>query len=164
MGCPSLADFKRMVHGNMLKNCPVRLTGIKNTHAIFGTNIGSLLGKTVRKNRNSNVGLCGNTRTDKRQDEDNWINCWINVRQQDPVRDVTWKNMKFITIKNMVDRKAATLLKALHSIKSVYTKIYIYINNSCTTNLKCYKTLYKMRESPSTLPQPMNKSHTPKEN
>ena len=34
--------------------------------------------------------------------------------------------MKFSTIKNVVDRKAATLLKSLRSIKSVYTK-YIYI-------------------------------------
>ena len=38
------------------------------------------------------------------------------------------KNMKFTTIENVVDRKAATLLKALRSIKSVYTNKNIFIN------------------------------------
>ena len=37
------------------------------------------------------------------------------------------KNMKFTTIESVVDRKAATLLKALRSIKSVYTNIYLFI-------------------------------------
>ena len=37
------------------------------------------------------------------------------------------KNMRFTTIENMVGRKAATLLKALRSIKSVYTNKNIFI-------------------------------------
>ena len=36
------------------------------------------------------------------------------------------KNIKFTTIENVVDRKAATLLKALRSIKSV-TQIKIFL-------------------------------------
>ena len=35
--------------------------------------------------------------------------------------------MKFTTIENVVDRKAATLLKSLRSIKSVYTNKNIFI-------------------------------------
>ena len=36
------------------------------------------------------------------------------------------KNWKFTTIKNVVDQKAATLLKSLRSIKSVHTtKIFL---------------------------------------
>ena len=35
--------------------------------------------------------------------------------------------MKFTTIENVVDQKAATLLKALRSIKSVYTNKNIFI-------------------------------------
>ena len=35
--------------------------------------------------------------------------------------------MKFTTIENVVDRKAATLLKALRRIKSVYTNKNIFI-------------------------------------
>ena len=37
------------------------------------------------------------------------------------------KNMKFTTIKNVVDWKAATLLKSVCSIKSVYTNKNIFI-------------------------------------
>ena len=37
------------------------------------------------------------------------------------------KNKKFTTIENVVDRKMATLLKALRSIKSVYTNKNIII-------------------------------------
>ena len=36
------------------------------------------------------------------------------------------KNMNFTTIENVVDRKAATLLKSLRSIKSVYTSKNIF--------------------------------------
>ena len=39
------------------------------------------------------------------------------------------KNMNFTTIENVVDRKAATLLKSLRSIKSVYTSKNIFIKN-----------------------------------
>ena len=37
------------------------------------------------------------------------------------------KNVKFTTIENVVDRKLDTLLKSLHSIKSVYTNKNIFI-------------------------------------
>ena len=111
----------------MLKTFPISVTYIKNAHVIFGPGIGSLRVKTVRKNRNSDVRLCGNPQTDKIKDESNWINCWSNVCQQDPVRDITWENVKFATIENVVDQKAATLLKSLRSIKSVYINKNIFI-------------------------------------
>ena len=63
------------------------------------------------------------------------------------------KNVKFTTIKNVVYRKAATLLKALLSIKILYKNKNIFIKNyTWTTNLRCYEALYKTKESPSTLP------------
>ena len=49
VGRPSAADFERMVHGNILKTFPISVTDIKNAHIIFGPDIGSLYGKTVRK-------------------------------------------------------------------------------------------------------------------
>ena len=36
------------------------------------------------------------------------------------------KNVKFTTIKNVVDRKAVTLIKDLRSIKNLCTNKYIY--------------------------------------
>ena len=49
VGRPSAADFEQMVRGNMLKNCPVSVTDIKNAHTIFGPDVGSLHCKTVRR-------------------------------------------------------------------------------------------------------------------
>ena len=44
------------------------------------------------------------------------------------------ENMRFITIKNVVGQKAATLLKSLRSINSVYTNEKIFIKNSFMDN------------------------------
>ena len=46
VGRPSAAYFKRMIRGNMLKNCSI---SVRNAHKIFGPDIGSLSGKTARK-------------------------------------------------------------------------------------------------------------------
>ena len=46
---PSEKDFKGMVSGNMIKNCPVTTTDITNALAIFGPDLASIRGKTVRR-------------------------------------------------------------------------------------------------------------------
>ena len=126
MGRPSAADFERMVRGNMLKHCPISVTDINNAHTISAPNIGSLRGKTVRKNINSDVGLCGNPRTDNRKMKT--IELTVDVMFVNKISFVIslGKNMKITTIKNVVDQKAANLLKALHSIK-VYRQIKMFL-------------------------------------
>jgi hypothetical protein len=49
IGSPSKGDFKSMVRGNMINNCPATTDAITNTRAIFGPNLASLRGKTVRR-------------------------------------------------------------------------------------------------------------------
>ncbi len=49
IGNPSKEDFKSMVRGNMIKNCPVTPAAITNAQAIFCPDLPSLQGKTVRK-------------------------------------------------------------------------------------------------------------------
>ena len=68
--------------------------------------------------------------------------------------------MIFATIENVVDRKVATLLKSLCSIKSVYTNLKkLKQHYTWTMSLRFYTTINERRESPSTLPQPMNTSY-----
>ena len=50
IGNPSEKDFKGMVSGNMIRNCPVTTTDINNARAIFGPDLASIRGKTVRRN------------------------------------------------------------------------------------------------------------------
>ena len=48
IGFPSVKDFKGMVHGNIVCNCPVTEQDIKNWLTIYGPDIASLKGKSVR--------------------------------------------------------------------------------------------------------------------
>ncbi len=49
IGNPSKEDFKGMVRGNMIQNCPVTPTAITNVRAVFGWDLPNLRGKTVRR-------------------------------------------------------------------------------------------------------------------
>jgi hypothetical protein len=49
MGNPSKADYKGMVSHNLIPNCPVASSDITNARAIFGTDLPSVQGKTVRR-------------------------------------------------------------------------------------------------------------------
>jgi hypothetical protein len=42
IGNPSKGDFKGMVSGNLIKNCPVTTTDITNVHKIFGPDLASI--------------------------------------------------------------------------------------------------------------------------
>ena len=49
IGNPSKRDFKGMVSGNMIRNCPVTTDAITNASAIFCPDLASVRGKTVRR-------------------------------------------------------------------------------------------------------------------
>jgi hypothetical protein len=48
VGYPSPRDFKNMVRSNMIKNCNVTPNDIDNDYKLFGDDIATLRGKTVR--------------------------------------------------------------------------------------------------------------------
>jgi hypothetical protein len=48
MGNPSKKDFKDMVSNNMVPNCPIDFHNIANVNNIFGPDLASIRGKTVR--------------------------------------------------------------------------------------------------------------------
>jgi hypothetical protein len=48
VGYPSPRDFKNMVRSNMINNCSVTSTDIENAHTLFGDDIATLRGETVR--------------------------------------------------------------------------------------------------------------------
>jgi hypothetical protein len=49
IGNPNKGDFKGMVSRNLIKNCPVTTTDITNARKIFGPDLASKQGKTVRR-------------------------------------------------------------------------------------------------------------------
>jgi len=48
MGNPSKKDYKTMVSNNLIPECPITSTDITNARAIFGPDLLSVRGKTVR--------------------------------------------------------------------------------------------------------------------
>ncbi len=46
---PSEHDFQALIRLNMLKDCPVTNNDILNAHTIFGPDLASIRGKTVRR-------------------------------------------------------------------------------------------------------------------
>ncbi len=49
LGSPSEKDYQGMVSGNMIKNCPISTSDVTNARAIFGPDLASVRGKTVRQ-------------------------------------------------------------------------------------------------------------------
>ena len=134
VGRLSAADFECMVHVNMLKNCPISVTDIKNSYTIFGPDIGSLRGKTVRKIEtviSDYVAI-----PEQIKDKMKRIELSVDVMfvNKIPFMISFGNNMKFTTIENVVDQKADTLFKALRSIKSVSTNKNIFIKTLFVDN------------------------------
>ena len=48
VGRPYPQNSENMVRGNMIRNCPVTVGNVKNSHTIYGPNAGSLLLKSSR--------------------------------------------------------------------------------------------------------------------
>ena len=55
IGIPSEKDYGGMVSINMIKNCPIDSTDVSNARAIFGPDLASVRGKTVRRKPKSTV-------------------------------------------------------------------------------------------------------------
>jgi hypothetical protein len=49
IGNPSEGDFKGIISGNLIKNCPVMTSDTTNARAIFGPDLASIRGKTLQR-------------------------------------------------------------------------------------------------------------------
>ena len=49
IGFSSIAEYKNIISNNILKECPVTIGAINNAKKIFGPDLYSIQGKTIRK-------------------------------------------------------------------------------------------------------------------
>jgi hypothetical protein len=49
LGSPGLADFEGMVREKLIDDCPIDHIDLKNAHSIFGPDLASVRGRTVRR-------------------------------------------------------------------------------------------------------------------
>ena len=120
VGRPSAEYFERMVRGKMLKNFPITTVDIKNTHTIFGPDVRSLCRKTVRK-KTETVMFDYVAIPDQIRDKIKTVEVTVHAMFVNTILFAIslGKILRFTTIKNVVDRKADTLLKYLYSINNV---------------------------------------------
>ena len=123
IGRPSTRDFIKYVTNNLLPNCPVTKRDIVAAEDIFGPDVGSLKGKTVRRpplkvntdqtytplppsvfERYQVVTLCADVM------HVNGIAFFVSRS----------RNIRFGTVEAIANKNAATLLKSIMQVKSVY--------------------------------------------
>jgi hypothetical protein len=123
IGRPSTADFIRIVNSNTLKNCPVTKADVMAAEQIFGPDVGSLKGKTVRRrphvvkqviemlpadvmSRYRRVTLCVDV-------------MFVN---EIPMLVTLSRNIHFTTVEAIANRSTANLMKAIKNVVSIYKR------------------------------------------
>jgi hypothetical protein len=121
VGYPSPSDFTTMVRANMIRNCPVTPTDITTSNKIFGPDVASLKGKTVR-NRPAPVltdyAEIPQTIIDLNKDvtlaADVMFECGLGFMVS------TSRKLKFTTIEHVPRRTKPILVKSLNKVFNIY--------------------------------------------
>jgi hypothetical protein len=121
IGNPSKGDYRGLVRSNMISNCPIAPTNITNARAIFGPDLASVQGKTVRRTPAPVVadhvaGPCAVVERNK----------LVTI-----VADIFFvngtlflvmlsRNIKFVMVEHLLVRTANTLVKHIEWVLHVY--------------------------------------------
>ena len=121
IGRPSTRDFIRIVGNNQLPNCTITRDDILAAEHIFGPDVGSLKGKTVRKAPNQVRPTMGSIPHEiMERYKDITLCADIMFVNSIPFLITMSRNIKFITAEMLSDRKATTISKSLRSVWRLY--------------------------------------------
>jgi hypothetical protein len=122
IGRPSQKTFLRIIERNLIPNCPVTRRDAINAEIIFGPDIGSLKGKTVRRSTPAVVPVLNDLPADI-------MSQYRNVSLTADIFFVN-KNMFFITrshhiqfttIESIPNREATSLMPAITKVQQIYS-------------------------------------------
>lgn len=123
IGRPSTRDFIKIVEGGMLHNCPITKADIKAAEDIFGTNLGSLKGKTVRKKNIHVRSLVSDVPYDIIRRHKNVVLCFdIMFVNKIAFLITVSRSIRFGTTERLMSRKADLVGKALTDTIVFYKK------------------------------------------
>jgi hypothetical protein len=123
VGRPSTQEYLQIVERNMLPNCPVTREDFMNAEKIFGPDLGSLKGKTVRRaSEHVDIttvpvpsGLMSNY-------QNVTIGADIMFVNKLPFFVTMSRNIKFSTAVLITDQKHETLMKSVRDVRNIYNK------------------------------------------
>jgi hypothetical protein len=123
IGRPSTCQYQSIVDNNMLPNCPIDRRDIKAAKDIFGPDVGSLKGKTVRRP----VLLIKTKLIDiplkvMQLYHDVTIACDIMFVNRIPFFVTISCHLCFNTAEMITDQKHPTLLNAIKQVHNIYTQ------------------------------------------
>jgi hypothetical protein len=123
IGRPTSAEFMKIVSLNLIPNCPVTRDDIANAEKIFGPDIGSLKGKTVRRTtEHVEVAATPVPSTIMSEYRDVIIGADIMFVNKLPFFVTISRHIKFGTAELIADQKHETLVKAARDVHNIYKK------------------------------------------
>jgi hypothetical protein len=121
VGYPPPRDFKNMVRSNMIKNCNVTPIDIDNAYTLFGDDIASLRGKTVRTTPDPVMAdYVEIPKIILDLNKDLTVAADIMFVNGMPFVTSISRNVKFTTIEYVTSRSKKNLVKSLLKIISLY--------------------------------------------
>jgi hypothetical protein len=121
VGRPSTRDFLKIVEGGMLRNCPVSRNDIMTAEDIFGPNLGSLKGKTVRSKNAHVPSLVADVPYHIIKLHKDVTVCFdIMFVNKIAFLITVSRNIRFGTTERLLSRKADTVGKALINVLAFY--------------------------------------------
>ncbi len=155
IGNPSKSDYKGMVRGSMIQNCPVTLKDITNARAIFSPNLASIREKMVQR-----------TLVPVVMDYVNVPRLVVETNRVVPMAAViffvdgmvllitiSWR-IKFITAEYLQVKTSISLCKHLEWVRQVYARARFVVRTilmygefekvkNCLSNIECNTTAAK---------------------
>ena len=121
IGRPSTRDYVKIVEGGMLQNCPVSRQDIAAAEDIFGPNLGSLKGKTVRHKNDRVDSLVADVPYDIIKVHKDVTLCFdIMFVNKIAFLVTVSRSIRFGTTERLTTRRADVVGKALVSVIAVY--------------------------------------------
>jgi hypothetical protein len=143
IGRPSLRDFLRIVDNNQLINCPVTRRDVMAAEDIFGPDLGSLKGKTVRKSSPQVTHRrVTTTLPPEVHDRNKLITVGIDIMFVNKVAFFVTiaQGLKFGTVEHIASRAQDTVLACITRIHSVYK-----LGGFSLTQINCDKEFEPLR-------------------
>jgi hypothetical protein len=123
IGRPNTRDYIRIITSNQLPNCPITKADILAAEHIFGPDVGSLKGKTTRRQPHLVRPIVETLPPQVMSRYRNvTIACDVMFVNKVAMIVTVSRNIRFATVEAIPDRKAETLVKAVKSVVSIYRR------------------------------------------